>query len=49
MSKTFEQIKSEMVRGARVKKRRTKTPVVLALVGVSGAGASTLAKRFRKL
>jgi len=38
-----------MVRGARVKRRRTKTPVILAFIGVSGAGASTLAKAFSKI
>ena len=49
MAKSFEQIKKEMVRGARVRRRRTKVPVIVALVGVTGAGASTVAKTLAKL
>ena len=49
MAKSFEQIKKEMVRGARVRRRRTKVPVIVALVGVTGAGASTIAKTLAKL
>src|SRR3989344_9248570 len=49
MSKFSEQIKSEMVRGARVKKRRTKTPVILAFVGITGSGKSTIAKALGKI
>jgi len=49
MAKSFEQIKKEMVRGARVHHRRTKVPVIVALVGVTGAGNSTIAKTLAKL
>lgn len=42
--KSAEQIQNELVRGLRVSRRRTKQPVLLATVGISGAGNSTVAR-----
>ncbi len=42
--KRVEQIQAELVRGLRVSRRRTKQPVVLAMIGVSGVGTSTVAR-----
>ena len=48
--KSFEQIKRELVRGVRISRRRTRQPVVLAMVGITGAGNSTVARELgRKL
>lgn len=44
--KRVEQIQRELVRGLRVKRRRTKQPIILAMIGVSGAGLSTVARAF---
>ena len=42
--KSREQIQRELVRGLLVSRRRTKQPVILAMIGVTGAGLSTVAK-----
>ena len=49
MPKSFEQIKKEMIRGLRSKRRRTKEPVIIATIGLTGAGNSTLAKTLNKM
>lgn len=49
MTKSFEQIKKEMVRGVQIKHRRTEEPVIVAMVGVTGAGNSTLARALNKI
>lgn len=41
--KTFNEIKSNLVRGIRLGRRNAKRPVVLAMIGVSGAGLSSIA------
>ena len=46
--KSREQIKRELVRGLRISRRRTKEPVVLAMVGITGAGNSTVARLLAK-
>lgn len=46
--KTLEQIKRELVRGLKVSRRRTKQPVILAMIGVSGVGISTVARTLAK-
>lgn len=46
--KSRDQIQSEMVRGLRVRKRRTKQSVILAMIGVSGSGLSSMAREFSK-
>ena len=42
--KSDEQIKQEFVRGLRAVRRRAKQPVVLAMIGVTGAGLSTIGR-----
>lgn len=46
--KSFEQIKRELVRGLRVSRRRTKQPVILAMIGVSGSGLSTAGRELSR-
>lgn len=46
--KSFKEIHDEFVSSARVAGRKTNNPVVVALVGVTGAGLSTIAKTIRK-
>lgn len=38
-----------MVRGVRPNRRRTKMPVIAAFVGITGSGASTIARAFGKM
>ena len=46
--KSFEQIKRELVRGLRVSRRRTKQPVILGFIGVTGSGISTIARELSR-
>lgn len=47
--KSFEQIKRELVRGLRVRRRRTKQPVILGFIGVTGSGISTIARELGRM
>lgn len=48
--KTIQQIQKELVRSLPIRRRRTKQPVVLAMIGITGAGNSTVARELgRKL
>ena len=47
--KSFEQIKRELVRGLRVRRRRTKQPVLLGFIGVTGSGFSTIARELGRM
>lgn len=49
MAKTFKKIKEEFLRHAKAAGRKTNNPVIVAMVGVRGAGNSTLARALRKL
>lgn len=49
MAKTFKQIKEEFLRKAAAAGRKTNNPVIVAMVGVRGAGSSTLARALYKL
>lgn len=42
---SFAQVQIGLVRGLRVSRRRSKQPVVLALIGITGSGLSTIARR----
>lgn len=46
--KSREQIQRELVQGLRVSRRRTKQPVILAMIGVSGAGISSIARELSR-
>ena len=46
--KSREQIKRELMRGLRISRRRTKEPAILAMVGITGAGNSTVARLLAK-
>ena len=46
--KRLEQIQKELVRGLRVSRRRTREPVILAMIGITGAGNSTVARALAK-
>lgn len=46
--KSFEQIKKEFVASSRIAGRRTNNPVVVALVGVTGSGNSTISRAVKK-
>lgn len=48
MPKSFRQIKEMFVAGAKVSGVKTNNPVIVALVGVSGVGNSTIAREFRR-
>ena len=48
MPKSFEEIKERMVADTRVAGRKTYNPVIVALVGVSGVGNSTIASALHK-
>ncbi|QQG45589.1 MAG: AAA family ATPase [Candidatus Sungiibacteriota bacterium] len=47
--KNVAQIKKELLRGLKVSRRRTKKPEILALVGITGAGNSTIAREFSRM
>lgn len=47
--KTREQVKRELVRGLRVSRRRTKQPVILGFIGVTGSGISTIARELGRM
>lgn len=47
--KTVQQIQREMARSLRVSRRRTKHPVILAMIGVTGAGNSAVARELGRL
>lgn len=46
--KSESQIRSELVRGLRVSKRRTKQPVIVAMIGITGVGNSTIARELSR-
>lgn len=41
-------IQRELVRGLRIARRRTRQPVVLAMIGITGAGLSTIARELAR-
>lgn len=47
--KSQEQIKKELIRSVRVSHRRTKQPVIIAMIGLTGSGASTIAKALSRI
>ncbi len=47
--KSFKQIEKELVRGVRVRRRRTKQPVILGFIGVTGSGISTIARELGRM
>lgn len=47
--KTRELIKRELVRGLRVRRRRTKQPVILGFIGITGSGISTVARELGRM
>lgn len=49
MSRSFDEIKKEFVRSARISGAKTNNPVVVAMVGVTGSGNSTLARALKTL
>ncbi len=46
--KSQEQIKKELIRSVHVSHRRTKQPVILAIIGITGAGLSTVARELAR-
>lgn len=46
---TFDQIQKEFVARAKVSGAKTNNPVVVAIIGITGAGNSTLARALKKL
>ncbi|MFY9462137.1 MAG: AAA family ATPase [Candidatus Sungiibacteriota bacterium] len=49
MTKSFNQIKDAFIRNAKISGAKTNNPVVVAMVGVTGAGNSTVARALKKL
>ncbi len=49
LKKNVVQVKKELLRGLKVSRRRTKQPVILALVGITGAGNSTIARELSRM
>lgn len=47
--KTVQQIQNELVRGLSIRRRRTREPVVLAMIGITGAGNSTVARELGRM
>lgn len=47
--KTFKEIKSDLIRGTRISRRNAKRPVVLAMIGVSGAGLSSVSRELSRM
>lgn len=47
--KSFKQIEKELVRGLRISRRRTKQPVILGFIGVTGSGISTIARELGRM
>lgn len=48
MAKSFRQIKAGFVAAAKVSGYKTNNPIVVAVVGVSGVGTSTIARELKK-
>lgn len=46
--KSVQQIQNELVRGLRVSRRRTKQPIIVAMIGLTGAGNSTIARELSR-
>ena len=47
--KSFEQIKKEFVDSAKIRGHKTNNPVIVALVGVTGSGNSTISRAIKKV
>ncbi len=48
MLKSFNEIEQELVAGARVSGKKTNNPVIVAMVGITGVGNSTIARAIKK-
>lgn len=47
--KTVQQIQKELMRGLSIKRRHTGPPVIVATIGITGAGASTVARELGRM
>ena len=48
-TKTFQEIQKEFLDGLKIQKRKTKTPIIIGMIGAVGSGRSSVSKEIEKL